>query len=120
MGLSEAESNLDTVFNCLAEKKQRSVLALETYATFGLMDTWLHQKFLPFLSDNVFTIIAGRQASNAAWLTTPGWSEFFREIKLGEFSSEDALKMLAARGLRPDQIERVRKFAKGFPLALEM
>jgi class 3 adenylate cyclase len=68
----------------------------------------------------VFTIIAGREAPNPAWLTTPGWSELFREIKLGELSKEDTLKMLESRGLKPNQIERVEKFAQGFPLALEM
>ncbi len=69
---------------------------------------------------NVFTVIAGREPPNPAWLTTPGWSELFREIKLGELSKEDTIKMLESRGLRPDQIERVMRFAKGFPLALEM
>jgi len=60
------------------------VIALDTYETFGLMDTWLRQKFLPALSEDIFTIIAGREDPNPAWLTTPGWSELFRKIKLGE------------------------------------
>jgi len=84
------------------------------------MDTWLRQEFLPWLTENVIAIIAGREAPNPAWLITPGWSELFREIKLGELSKEDTLHMLESRGLQPDQIEQVRKFAHGFPLALEM
>jgi len=118
--VQESEPDLATVVNCLAEKKQRSVLALDTYETFGLMDTWLRQEFLPSLSDNIFTIIAGREAPNPAWLTTPGWSELFREIKLGELLKEDVQKMLTARGLTASQIEKIKKFAHGFPLALEM
>jgi hypothetical protein len=50
--IPDSEPDLATVVNCLAEKKQRSVLALDTYETFGLMDTWLRQEFLPSLSDN--------------------------------------------------------------------
>lgn len=50
--VQESEPDLATVVNCLAEKKQRSVLALDTYETFGLMDTWLRREFLPSLSDN--------------------------------------------------------------------
>ena len=116
----ESEPDLLTVVNCLTEKGQRSVIALDTYETFGLMDTWLRQEFLPSLTENVFTIIAGREAPNPAWLTTPGWSDLFREIKLGELSNEDARKMLESRGLAPEQIQRIKKYAHGFPLALEM
>jgi class 3 adenylate cyclase len=120
LGVPESEPDFAAVVTCLTEQKQRSVLALDTYETFGLMDTWLRQEFLPSMTENVFTIISGREAPNPAWLTTPGWSELFREIKLGELSREDALKMLESRGLEPDQIERVKKFAHGLPLALEM
>ena len=118
--VQESEPDLAAVVDCLTEKKQRSVLALDTYETFGLMDTWLRQEFLPSLSDNVFTIIAGREAPNPAWFTTPRWSELFREIELGELLKEDAQKMLTGRGLTASQIEKIKKFAHGFPLALEM
>jgi hypothetical protein len=50
--VQESEPDLAMVVNCLAQKKQRIVLALDTCETFGLMDTWLRQEFLPFLSDN--------------------------------------------------------------------
>ena len=118
--VQESEPDFAKVVNCLAEKEKRSILALDAYETFGLMDTWLRQEFLPSLTENVFTIIAGREAPNPAWITTPGWSELFREIKLGKLSEEDTLKMLESRGLEPNQIERIKKFAHGFPLALEM
>lgn len=39
--LQESEPDFAMVVNCLAEQNQRSVLALDTYETFGLMDTWL-------------------------------------------------------------------------------
>ena len=118
--LSESEPDFKTVIHCLAQPNQRTVLVLDTYETFGLMDTWLRQEFLPSLSESVFIIIAGRETPNPAWLITPGWSELFREIKLGELSKEDTVKMLESRGLQPDQIERTKEFARGFPLALEM
>ena len=120
LGLPDSEPDFSAVVDFLNKSTRRTVIALDTYETFGLMDTWMRQEFLPSLTENVFTVIAGREAPNPAWLTTPGWSAFFKEIKLGELSTEDTLKMLETRGLRPDQIERVKKFAKGFPLALEM
>jgi len=118
--VQESDPNISTVVSCLTEHNQRSVLALDTYETFGLMDTWLRQEFLPSLTENIFTVIAGREAPNPAWLTTPGWSELFREIKLGELSKKDAQKMLTARGLTASQIEKIKKFTHGFPLAIEM
>ena len=120
LNLSESDPDFATVVEGLAGKNQRVVLGLDTYETFGLMDTWLRQKFIPSLPDNIFTIIAGREAPNPAWFTTPGWSQLFREIKLGELSKEDAYKMLSSRGLNPNQIIRIEKFARGFPLALEL
>ncbi|HSI31374.1 MAG TPA: ATP-binding protein, partial [Miltoncostaeaceae bacterium] len=39
----------------------RCVLALDTYETFGLMDSWLRQSFLPSLPDTAVTLIASRE-----------------------------------------------------------
>jgi len=109
-----------SVTSRLGETGQRTVLALDTYETYGLMDTWLRQEFLPSISENVFTIIAGRQAPNSAWFTAPGWQHLFRNIPLQELSVNDSKKMLESRGLTPFQVERVQRFARGYPLVLEM
>ena len=120
LGLGKNETSLNSVVDRLGWGGQRTVLALDTYETFGLMDTWLRQVFVPALSQSVFTIIAGRQAPSAAWLTSPGWQELFREVKLGELSSDDSRKMLESRGLTSIQVERVRNFARGYPIVLEI
>jgi class 3 adenylate cyclase len=114
------EADYRPVIDRLGETGQRTVLALDTYETFGLMDTWLRQVFVPALPENVFTIIAGREAPNAAWSISPGWEGLFREIELRELSADDTRKMLESRGLTSPQIERVESFARGHPLALEM
>jgi len=120
LGIKDNQTDFDSVVARLGGEGERTVLSLDTYETFGLMDTWLRQIFLPSLSENVFTIIAGRQAPNAAWVTSPGWQELFREIELGELSTDDSQKMLESRGLTPTQTKRVSSFARGYPLALEM
>jgi len=116
----EEESVFHSITSRLGETGQRTVLALDTYETYGLMDTWLRQEFLPSLSENVFTLIAGRQAPNSAWFTAPEWQHIFRNIPLKEMSANDSRKMLESRGLTPSQVERVQRFAKGYPLVLEM
>ena len=120
LGIKDNQTDFDSVVARLGGEGERTVLALDTYETFGLMDTWLRQMFVPSLSESVFTIIAGRQAPNAAWVTSPGWQELFREIELGELSTDDSQKMLESRGLTPTQTKRVSSFARGYPLALEM
>ncbi len=120
LGMHESEPDFTSVVDFLGKSGQRTVLALDTYETFGLMDTWLRQRFVPSLSDNVFTIIASREAPNPAWIMTPGWQALFRDIELGELSVADAQKMLESRGLTPSQVDRVKSFARGYPMVLEM
>jgi hypothetical protein len=118
--MGKDETDFNSVVDRLGWEGQRTVLALDTYETFGLMDTWLRQVFVPALSESVFTIIAGRQAPSGSWLTSPGWQELFCEIELGELSADDSQKMLESRGLTSVQVDRVKHFARGYPLALEM
>ena len=120
LGMQEADPELRSVVARLSEASQRTVLALDTYEMFGLMDTWLRQVFVPALPETVLTIIASRQAPNAAWLTTPGWESLFHEIKLQELPDDDAYEMLKLRGLKQSQVGRANRFARGYPLALEL
>ena len=118
--IQESEPELCSVVACLGKIEGRFVLTLDNYETFGLMDTWLRQVFAPALPETVLTIIISRQAPNAAWLTTPGWEGLFCEIKLQALPDDDAHRMLKLRGLTQLQVERVNRFARGYPLALEL
>ena len=116
----EREPVLDGVARMLGDCGPRTVLALDTYETFGLMDAWLRQTFLPILPETVMTLMAGRNTPSAAWLTTPGWEGLFREVELRSLDRDDALRMLAQRGVGEEQAARVNRFARGHPLALEL
>ncbi len=60
LGMQESEPELRSVIARLGETAQRTVLALDTYETFGLMDTWLRQVFVPAMPETVLTVIASR------------------------------------------------------------
>lgn len=120
LGASETDAELDDVVARLGSSARRLVIALDTYETFGLLDTWLRQVFVPVLPDSVLTLMAGRETPSAAWTTTPGWQGLFCEIELRELPEAAVKRMLESRGLGPTEIERVRRFAHGHPLALEL
>ncbi len=98
----------------------RVVIALDSYETFGLVDAWLRQTALPSLPANVLTVFGGREAPSPGWATAPGWQGMFREIKLRAMSDDESREMLERRGVTGDQAARISRFARGYPLALEL
>jgi hypothetical protein len=120
LSMEESELKKDRIISRLGPVGGRAVLALDTYETVGLMDTWLRQEFIPDLPDTVLVVINSRERPNSAWLTTPGWESLFHEIHLEELQERDAHEMLRLRGLNKSQITKVNRFARGYPLALEL
>lgn len=118
-GMKETPDH-NSIVNHLRETNQKTVLALDTYEAFGLMDTWLRQEFVPSLTENVFTIISGREPPSVGWLITPGWRDLFCDIEIRELSTNHSHKMLESRGLDFRHSETVQHFARGYPLVLEM
>ena len=96
------------------------MLALDTYETFNLLDTWLRQTFVPALPDNVLTILAGRQGPNPAWLTIPGWEDLVQDLELRDLTDDETRTLLRARGFTDSHIQRLSRFARGHPLAIEL
>ena len=120
LGVEEVDPTFNDVILHLSKTRYRILLCLDQYENFMLMDTWLRQVFIPPLPDTFLIVIASRYAPKTAWLTTPGWQGLFREIELGELSDEESTQMLEARNLTTVQVQRVKHFARGHPLALEL
>ncbi len=99
---------------------RRTVLLLDTYERFALLDTWLRQVFLPSMPELLLTVIAGRDTPGAAWLAAPGWAGLARELHLEPLSQAESIELLRGRGLSEREAARVNAFARGHPLALEL
>src|SRR5690349_10006397 len=56
-----AAPTLSAVVEHLRAAAQLTVLALDTYESFRLLDAWLRQVFIPALPDNVRLLLAGRE-----------------------------------------------------------
>ena len=118
IGLPPEEPALASVVEAIGDR--RTILALDTYEVFGLLDSWLRQTFVPSLPASVVTVIAGRDPPGAAWLTAPGWAGLVQEVPLGALGQADAMQLLRSRGLSELQAARANGFARGHPLALEL
>ena len=66
------------------------------------LDDWLHEEFVPGLSDGSVVVIAGRRPLPHGWLLDPAWRELLRVIRLGNLGVDDATRYLAAAGVPAD------------------
>ena len=118
--LGAAHNGIDAVAAAIASTARRTVLALDTYERFGLLDTWLRQAFVPRLPDTVVTIVAGRDPPGAAWRTSSGWAGLTADVHLAPLDQAESITLLRARGLSELQAAQANRFARGHPLALAL
>ncbi len=119
IGASESE-DAAVVATRLPDGAKRTLLVLDSYESFRLLDSWLRQAFLPSLGDSVRTILSSREAPRAAWRTAPAWRGLFDSMLLETFSPEVALEYLTSEGLPEGSARELNRVALGHPLALSL
>jgi NACHT domain len=88
-GASESE-DAAVVASILSDRAQRTLLVLDSYESFRLLDSWLRQVFLASLGDTVRTILSSREPPKPAWRIGPAWRGLFDSILLETFPNEVA------------------------------
>lgn len=119
LGSSESNPTIDSVVGEFAHISDAAVLSLDTYESFGLLDSWLRREFVPQLPDRVLVVLTGRERPSPMWLLAP-WGQLVQRVELGPLPEGDALAMLESRGLDPSAATHVHAFARGYPLAAEL
>ena len=119
LGASESEDPA-AVANCLSEYSKRTLMLLDSYESFRLLDSWLRQDFLPLLGGNVRTILSSREAPRPAWRIDPGWRGLFESLLLETFSPEAALEYLTSEGVPEGPARELNQVARGHPMALSL
>ena len=103
--------------DALAALPGRTVIVLDPYERFRLLDTWVRLRLVPVLPAGVRILLADRDAPSA-------WSRDFgdvvRSLRLGSLAPEDALRALRQAGVEEALAERVNRVARGHPLALQL
>jgi hypothetical protein len=119
LGTPESE-DCAVVATSLSEGAKRTLLLLDSYESFRLLDSWLRQVFLPSLSDSVRTILSSREPPRPAWRIAPGWKGLFDSMLLETFSPEVALEYLTSEGVPEGSARELNRVARGHPLALSL
>lgn len=98
----------------------RFCLFIDNYERLAPLDGWLRDRFLPALSPESITVIAGTRRPIPAWLADPGWQAVIRVIPLRNLSRAEARRYLEGLGVPADRHEPVLDFTHGHPLALAL
>ena len=98
----------------------RTLIVLDTYERCRLLDGWLRQDFVPQLGLQVRLLLVGRDPPVGPWCLAPGWRGLFAAHEIGPLAGDDALALLRAEGLDPQQAAQAQRFAHGHPLALKL
>jgi len=119
--IAAAESEDPTVVGSrLLDGAKRTLLVLDSYESFRLIDSWLRQVFLPSLGDSVRTILSSREPPRPAWRIAPAWRGLFDSMLLETFSPEVALEYLTSRGIPEASARELNRVGRGHPLALSL
>ena len=96
------------------------MLAVDSVDQLLLLDSWWRTDLLPALPSTVTTVLAGRAAPTTAWWTAPSWRGLVRGLPLGPLPDDAASALLAAAGVAGSAADRIRRYARGHPLALHL
>ncbi|MES1258078.1 MAG: winged helix-turn-helix domain-containing protein [Acidobacteriota bacterium] len=118
-GVPEAE-DAAVVATSLSDRARRTLLVIDSYEAFRLLDSWLRQVFLPALGDSVRTVLSSREPPRPAWRIAPAWRGLFDSMALETFSSEVALEYLTSEGVPEGSARELSRVARGHPLALSL
>jgi DNA-binding winged helix-turn-helix (wHTH) protein len=119
IGAGESEDPAVVAAN-LSNASRRTLLVLDSYESFRLLDSWLRQVFLPSLGDGVRTILSSRETPRPAWRIDPAWRGLFDSLLLDTFPPDVALEYLTSHGMPEDSARELNRVAYGHPLALSL
>jgi hypothetical protein len=115
----EVASTEDAV-KSLANRSARTILVLDHYEVWRLLDAWLRQTFVPQLPSGLRLILGSREPPGPAWRSAPGWQRLLRTMELDALSDADAIELLARARVPESRATRINRMVRGHPLALTL
>ena len=112
--------NTKNSFDYLQQLDSKFVLLIDTCELLAPLDDWLRAVFLPQMPDNVLTVMAGRKAPSANWVSDSGWQKLMKSIQLRNLTPAESKEFLQKRKIEESEIENILDFTHGHPLALSV
>lgn len=100
--------------------RQRTLLILDSYERFLLLDEWFRQAFIPDMEERFRIVVASRFPPSASWIFAHEWQGLIRVLTLRELNRSDSLLLLTRAGIPGHTAERLCQVAGGHPLALRL
>jgi hypothetical protein len=116
--LAVSATDAAAIGGALARSERRSILALDNYEVFGLLDAWLREEFLPQMPESARVVLVSRQRPSPGWLTDTAWHGLFEALELQPLPDDDARALLRQLGRSDDEARALSPAAGGVPLAL--
>lgn len=102
-------------------RRQKVVLAIDTYEQMHALDRWLRESFFRRLPQNVLLVISGRTPLLELWRPYPHWCEIVRPIPLDLFSLADVKQYAELHDLHDSQVhQQLYTLTRGHPLTLAL
>ena len=98
---------------------KRTLMVLDSYEHFFLLDAWLRHDFTRQLPSNVTLLIASRLKPNAGWYSIEK-SISVKTLPIGPLDEASSLQLLKESGVDEVSAKRVAPFIQGHPLALQL
>jgi hypothetical protein len=98
----------------------RTVVLLDHWDAFRLLDAWFRLEVVPRLPPNVSLVAAGQHPPTSGWRASSSPSAPVRGLLLGPLSREDSLRLAAQEGVTGPAAEQLYRLTRGLPLALRV
>jgi hypothetical protein len=98
----------------------RTVVLLDHWEAFRLLDAWFRLEVVPHLPPNVSLIAGGQYPPTSGWRASIDPSAPVRSLVLGPLSREDSLRLVAQQGVTGPAAEQLYRLTRGLPLALRL
>ncbi|MBS1828853.1 MAG: winged helix-turn-helix domain-containing protein [Acidobacteria bacterium] len=116
-----AGSLLDALGDSLAPRGgRRTILLLDSYESFQLIDSWIRRSFIPELDHSVRIVIASRYPPSASWQLALEWQGLLHLLPVAAMPDADAIEILTRAGISRRDSQRINRLAGGYPLALRL
>ncbi len=115
--LVQSEATLSAICK---ELKPDTILVLDQFESFNLIETWLRREFMPSVSGHLKIIFSGRIHPDIQWVINPPDNSEFRSLKLNCLSFASAVSYLQTLGHTKIVAMGINQFAHGHPLALQL